>query len=151
LDEVCDVYGDDINKYAAETQLKNLSEMAISEGFNPDSSFLINELIKFLQALPEAKKLLIKEVVKIAKIMLVMPATNALSERSFSALRRLKTYLRSTTANSRLNNMLTLHIRKDENDNLDLCNVANQFILPGDRKTLFGCFYKLHLFYNHLM
>jgi len=125
--------------------------MAISEGFNPDSSFSINELIKFLQALPEAKQLLIKEVVKIAKIMLVMPATNALSERSFSALRRLKTYLRSTTANSRLNNMLTLHIRKDENDNLDLCNVANQFILPGDRKTLFGCFYKLHLFYNHLM
>ena len=90
LDEVCDVDGDDINKYAAETQLKNLSEMAISEGFNPDSSFSINELIKFLQALPEAKKLLIKEVVKIAKIMLVMPATNALSERSFSALRRLK-------------------------------------------------------------
>ena len=55
--------------------------MAISEGFNPDSSFSINELIKLLQALPEAKQLLIKEVVKIAKIMLVMPATNALSER----------------------------------------------------------------------
>ena len=124
----------------AETQLKNLSEMAISEGFNPDSSFSINELIKFLQALPEAKKLLIKEVIKIAKIILVMPAANALSERSFSALRRLKTYLRSTTTNSRLNNMLTLHTHKDETDNLDLCNVVNEFILLGDRKTLFGCF-----------
>ena len=140
LDEVCDFYGDDINKYAAETQLKNLSEMAMSEGFNPDSSFAIKELIKFLQALPEAKKLLIKEVAKIAKIMLVMPATNALSERSFPALQRLKTYLRSTTTISRLKNMLTLHIHKDETDNLGLCNVANEFILLGDRKTLFGCF-----------
>ena len=99
--------------------------MAISEDFNPDSSFRINELIKFLQALPEAKKLLIKEVVKIAKIMLVMPATNALSERSFSALRRLTTYLCSTTTNLRLNNMLTLHIHKDETSNLDLCNVIS--------------------------
>jgi len=69
-----------------------------------------------------------------------MPATNALSERSFSALRRLKTYLRSTTTNSRLNNMLTLHIHKDETENLDHCNVANELILLGDRKTLFGCF-----------
>ena len=114
--------------------------MATSKDFNPDSSFRINKLIKFLQALPEAKKLLIKEVVKIAKIMLVMPATNALSERSFSALRRLKTYLCSTTTNLRLNNMLTLHIHKDETGNLDLCNVANEFILLGDHKTLFGCF-----------
>ena len=44
--------------------------MAIFEGFNPDSSFLINELIMFLQALSEAKKLLLKKVIKIAKIML---------------------------------------------------------------------------------
>ena len=72
--------------------------------------------------------------------MLVMPATNALSERSFFALQRLKTYLRSTTTNSRLNHMLTLHIHKGETDNLDLCNVANEFILLGDRKTLFGSF-----------
>ena len=36
--------------------------------------------------------------------------------------------------------MRTLHIHKDETDNLDLCNVENEFILLGDCKTLFGCF-----------
>ena len=36
------------------------------------------------------------------KLILVIPATNAVSERSFSSLKRIKTYLRSTIANNRL-------------------------------------------------
>ena len=35
-------------------------------------------------------------------ILLVIPATNATSERSFSALRRIKSYLRSTMTQDRL-------------------------------------------------
>ena len=41
------------------------------------------------------EKALISEAVVLLKILIVMPATNAVSERSFSALRRLKTYMRS--------------------------------------------------------
>ena len=36
------------------------------------------------------------EVVKVVQLILVMPATNAVSERSFSTMRRIKSYLRST-------------------------------------------------------
>ena len=36
-----------------------------------------------------------------------MPATNSVSERSASALRRTKTYLRTTMTQSRLNNVMT--------------------------------------------
>lgn len=39
------------------------------------------------------------EVVKLLKIFLTIPVTTATAERSFSALRRLKTYLRSVTIN----------------------------------------------------
>ncbi len=46
-------------------------------------------------------------------------ATNAVSERSASVLRRVKTYLRSTVTQLRLNNLLTLHGHKDKTD--DLC------------------------------
>ena len=44
--------------------------------------------------------------------MLVMPATNAVSERSFSALKRVKTYLRSNTGEVRLNHLMLLHVHK---------------------------------------
>ena len=59
------------------------------------------------------------EVWKVAHLVLIMPATNAASERSFSALRRLKTYLRSTMQQSRLNNIMLLSINKDRVDKLD--------------------------------
>ena len=58
----------------------------------------------------------------------VMPATNAVSERSFSALKRVKTYLRSTTGDSRLNNLMMLHVHKDRTDALTLVDVANDFV-----------------------
>ena len=69
--------------------------------------------------------------------MLVMPATNAVSERSFSALKRVKTYLRSTTGEGRLNHLMLLHV------GIDMVEVANLFV--GDnqrRKHLFGKFSK---------
>ena len=43
------------------------------------------------------------EIVALVTILLVIPATNATSERTFSALRRVKTYLRSTMTQTRMN------------------------------------------------
>ena len=40
---------------------------------------------------------------KLVRLMLVMPATIADSDRSFSAVRRIKTYLRSMMSQQRLN------------------------------------------------
>ena len=57
-----------------------------------------------------------------------MPASNATSERSFSALRHIKTYLRSTMGQERLNNLMLLHIHKEITDDLDLKDVATEFI-----------------------
>ena len=48
-----------------------------------------------------------------------MPATNAVSKRSFSAMKGLKTYLRSTTSDCRLNHLMVLHVRKDRTDSLN--------------------------------
>lgn len=70
------------------------------------------------EMLPELKKLLC--------IMLVIPVSSCTSERSFSALRRLKTYIRSTMSQPRLNDISLLHVHHDEELNLDI--VANEFI-----------------------
>ena len=59
---------------------------------------------------------------------IVMPATNAISERSFSALRHLKTWLRSTMHQSRLNWCMLLHVHCEDTDKLDLTALANEFI-----------------------
>ena len=68
-----------------------------------------------------------------------MPATNAVSERSFSALKRVKTYLRSTTGDSRLNHLMMLHVHKDRTDAIALVDVANDFVGEKEnRRQLFG-------------
>ena len=55
-----------------------------------------------------------------------MPATNAASKRSFSAMKRVKSYLRSTMGRAQLNHLMTLNIYKNE-VKLDLNVVANEF------------------------
>ena len=59
-------------------------------------------------------------------LFLIMPVTSCTSdsERSFPALRKLYTYLRSSMIQSRLNNCLILYQHKDYTDNLDLVSVA---------------------------
>ena len=75
------------------------------------------------------------------KLLLVMPATNTTSERYFSALRRVKTYLRSSMRQMRLNNLMVLHVHKDLTDSLDFCNVGNEFVGGKEvRMRLFGKF-----------
>lgn len=70
---------------------------------------------------------------ELMKLILVIPATNVLSKRSFSALRfsalrRLKTWLRNTMGQARLNWVMILNVHNDETDQLDLESIANDFI-----------------------
>ena len=84
---------------------------------------------------------LLSEVRVVLKLLLVMPASNAISECSFSALRRFKTYLRSTMTQSRLNHLVILHIHRKLHDKFNLIAVANEFVSKSEhRSTLFGTF-----------
>jgi hypothetical protein len=47
------------------------------------------------------------------RILATLPVTTASSERSFSTLRRLKTYLRNTTSEDRLNGLALLQVHRD--------------------------------------
>ena len=53
--------------------------------------------------------------------------TNAIRQRSFSAMRRLKTYLRSTMGQKRLNAIMLLHVHKEMTDKLSVVELANTF------------------------
>ena len=51
--------------------------------------------------------------VALLHFILVIPATNATSERLFTVLRHLKSYLRTTTLQERLNYLMLLHVHKE--------------------------------------
>ena len=55
----------------------------------------------------------------IAQLLLLVPATRCSPERGFSVLRRLKTYLRSTMTQARLNHFEVIHCNKEVTDSLD--------------------------------
>ena len=137
------VYGDtDLQQYKLEAQLSLLPEVVQAMG-NDTSRFDIADLLDFFQSLGNARKLLLSEICTLGKLMLVMPATNAVSERSFSALKRVKTYQSSTMGEGRLNHLMLLHVHKELADGIDMVEVANLFV--GDnqrRKQLFGKFSK---------
>ena len=54
-----------------------------------------------------------------------MPAT---AERSFSAIRRLKNYFRSTIGQERLNSVMLLNIHDKHADEINLCDVSRDFV-----------------------
>ena len=81
------------------------------------------------------------QVCKAFRLLLVMPATNAASERSFSTLRRVKSYLHSTMTQQRLNHLMVLHIHKERTDKIDIVSVANEFVAQREhRSRIFGKF-----------
>jgi len=54
-----------------------------------------------------------EELKKVIELIVVIPVSSASAERSFSTMRRVKTYLRSTMKSSRLNDLTLLSIERE--------------------------------------
>lgn len=87
----------------------------------------IKDLIDFLRENNQIQDL-IPEVNKLLMLYLTIPVSTCTSERSFSALRRLKTYLRNSMKQETLNNAAIMHINKHEVEKLNINEVADIFI-----------------------
>ena len=100
----------------------------------------IHDVIALVQGFSAAEKDLITQVITLVKLVLVMPATNTISERSFSAMSRTKTYLRSTMLQECLNATIMLHVHKESTDALNLQRLSNEFVsTSGYCKSKFLC------------
>ena len=120
-----------------ELQLSNLATYFQEK----KSTVSLDECFKYLQSLSPAAKTFYSEVCTIVRLILVMPATNAVSERSFSVMRRIKNYLRSTMGQARINHVMVLNIFKEKLDALDLTSIANEFVSGSEhRLRYFGKF-----------
>ena len=81
-----------------------------------------------MKNLSTEKCFLFSEVIKLIKTILIAPAINAISERSFSTSKKVKTSIRSTVTDSRQNDLLLIHIYKEELDEIDIKLITNEFI-----------------------
>ena len=144
--EICSIYIGDIDKSRLEAQLPLLRPTATALEFEL-TKFTIYDLFKLFQGLDYSRKIAMSEVINVAKSLLVMPAASAINERSFSAMKRVKTYLRSTTTDSRMSHLIMLHVHKERVDNRSMINVANEFLerVPDSRKQIFRKFTKSDL------
>lgn len=142
LETVINFYKDDFDRCALDVQLKTLPHtLPSNEVFET-----FHDILKEVKKLSKGQKGLISEVVKLLKLVIVMPATNAVSERCFSGMRRLYTYLRTNMTQNRLNHTMMLHVHKEKTDALSLVNVANEFVFGSEhRLKLFGKFTEVDL------
>ena len=137
FDFVTKFYESDLNVHALEMQLQIFATNFAMEGKNTS----IKDILKYLRNISSAQRALLSEICVIAKLIIVMPATNAISERSFSALRRVKTYLRSAMKQTRLNHLMILHVHKEKTDSLNLHDIGNEFVRCSEhRLSVFGHF-----------
>jgi len=76
------------------------------------------------------------EVSRLIRLFLAIPATSATAERSFSAMRRLKTYLRLTMTAERLNAVMVFHTHKDILDQVPDNETVAEFIACNNRRII---------------
>ena len=88
-----------------------------------------------LQEAVFASQFMFPNIHAILKVLLTMPVSTATAERSFSGLRRLKTYLRSNMSETRLSGLALLHIHHDTE--IDIPEVARKFDATGTRRIAF--------------
>ena len=77
------------------------------------------------------------DLLKFIQLVLTIPVSSAQAERTFSCLKRVKTYLRSTMLQQRLNNLCMLSIERELADSCLLKNltaVVNKFAETGNRR-----------------
>lgn len=139
---VKDMYQADIDMTKLTTQLTMMEDMVKNSTMKVKHVTSVRTVCDILNSEPGAKKFM-SAVALLLKLYLTIPVTTATAERSFSTLRRVKTYLRSTMTQCRLNNVMLLHCHKDITKTVNAFKVAAEFASRNiDRKQFFGDFNK---------
>jgi hypothetical protein len=131
LDTVVQFYGEDFNPSLLKLHLEMLQTSFIR---SPSESLTFPDIKQHTQSLSPGMQSSMSEAYTLLRLILVMPATNAVSERSASAPRRVKNYLRSTMSQSRLNNLMALHVHKERCYKLCLRSCVNDFISSNEHR-----------------
>ena len=108
------------------------SELKVLQVTLPDNLMSAVEILQFVIAADCYPNVFVAY-----RILLTIHVIVASAERSFSKLKLLKNYLRSTMSQDRLNGLATCCIEKDVLDNIDLEIVLNDFASRNARRRFF--------------
>ena len=166
--KVIDSALENLKEYFTSTDLlaySDLTDMLLSGLFNPEMVKKYPELLDsleqelsffrnqyectnveeyrktFVNMVPEVRRMF-PQVECLLRLLLVCPASSCEAERSFSALRRLKTWLRATMSQKRLNSVMICHVHRERVAAMDPKDIAVQFLcgVTDKRAHIFGKF-----------
>lgn len=127
IEKISNTYGDDIG--TPEELEREISRWKTRWTMSETKPKTLHE------TLVNTNKDLYPNISVIISILLTMPASTATAERSFSAMNRIKTYLRTTMRTDRLSALALLHIYRDVP--IDRQNVITKFASLKGRKLDF--------------
>ncbi|KAF3849575.1 hypothetical protein F7725_019294, partial [Dissostichus mawsoni] len=113
----------DVDRYRLDLQLKMLGDAI---GDSPCHT--VQDIATRVAKLHPQARGIFQDVEKLIKLCLCMPISVASSERSFSTLRRLKTWLRSNMTQKRLTHLTLMHVHSNILDNVDVSALMRVFI-----------------------
>lgn len=132
--EIDPVVIDQYSEFNRESLAVQLSMFRLNYSFSNSA-----EAAEIIRALPAEVRGLFGQVEALVRLLLVVPVSSSEAERSFSGLRRLKTWLRSTMTQSRLNHVAVCHVHQDKLDLLDKKTICKKFVAVNDkRRKYFG-------------
>lgn len=99
----------------------------------------VADIVDKIQDIHSTMKATIPQVLRLLFLILSTPVSVASAERSFSSLRRLKTWLRSSISQNRLSHVALMHVHKSITSTLDLEKLMHSFIeRTPERRAIFG-------------
>lgn len=127
----------DVNASALSEDLQQMDRYLRKTSLTYDPRESTLKFATFISEKDAGFRCLFPEIMKLLQLLCVIPASSATAERSFSALKRVKTWLRSTMSPTRLNSVLLLHVHREQMPNIK--SVMAEFIgLNDKRRRIFG-------------
>ena len=118
-------FSSDLHKFKLQTQLKTLNHIV------DEKQVEIKDAITIIPSLNASQKLLVSAVLKPIELILTVPATNAVGERSCSKLIQNLSAIIFDSRTS-ISSCLTLTTHKEKVDKLKFVKVASQFCFKNE-------------------
>ncbi len=131
LTMLCEFYKDDLNKSKLKLHCDMLHDILKAGNIELHS---FSDLVIYFKEQPTVF-IPLTEVTKLMILLSVIPLTSCTSEVSFSMLRRLKTYVRTSMLQKRLNHLSILNCHKEKTEQLDLNKICHEFINKNNIRT----------------
>lgn len=131
--ELANFYKIDIDETDIVPEYKSFC-LVYNQIYSEKESLQITEVLKFMISQDMVSSY--PNLYVLYKIFYTLPVSSATAERSFSRLKLLKTYLRSTMCEERLSHLAILSIERNIAENIDFNRVIDTFSLMKNRRKL---------------